>query len=184
MAEVVLLPDRHERIIANQDKIARRAGITLPHLHYNMTYHGCSEQEREFVKQVLRLRSKMRYPGLLYTGEEEHMDSRMRAMAGAFIRKYVDARVVSVWNLIKDLEAREGEYNATVLLIPNLYTVLHGKQYTGYHVSKLHDFLMDRVIHAKVTAVYVEDLARLGKEYGRALPELFREHYLTLDELT
>jgi hypothetical protein len=102
---------------------------------------------------------------------------RMQAMAAAFLRNFIDARVITIHEVLGWHDQDEPP-NPTVLLIPNFYTVMKGTPLTGWQVQLLYDTLMARFISGKQTVLYVENLAALVKDYGQHFADFIKTRWV------
>src|SRR5574337_715786 len=116
--------------------------------------------------------------GLLVTGAQSIAPStKCFAIAGALLRNFVDARVITRDTLLKALEA-ERELSPTVLLMPNLFTVTAGKSLPDWRVQLLYDALLARRAAGKPTVAYVEDLHALTEVYGTVFAQHLHDDYV------
>lgn len=163
----MLDPNRHARIIADRENLCATAGIQGRFLDESMGKY-CSDQEVQWVVKFWKNR-KAGILGMVMNGLPKP-DSRCQAIAGAFIRNYIDARVMPL-NTIIDLQQEKDLPSPTVLLIPNLFIVQTGKALPPWRIQIIHDILIARSLREKLTVVYVEDLDGLRKAYGKPFYE-------------
>lgn len=104
--------------------------------------------------------------------------ARMQWMAGVLIRNYIEARVVSIFDIIEDMEGAHRLDQVDVVFIYNLEVGLVGKEMTGWQLAKVLDFLARR-LNQYATFVYVESLENLGK-FGPSLREFVEGYYVPL----
>src|SRR5262245_15875090 len=113
----VLSPEKHGRLIAEREDIAKDARIPVELLWKALP--KLSEAERDWVAKFRQHRSKG-YCGLLVTGPCTDLDplSRFGAIAGCLSRNFVRARVFSLVDTLSEIA--DGEpIQATCLLIPD-----------------------------------------------------------------
>jgi hypothetical protein len=162
----------HGRLIADLRRIARRANVA-PRAITTPMAEVCSPAEVEWVKG---LREHMRegIAGLMLVGNPERIEERMAAIAGACIRNFVDARVMSLQEVLAHMKAGDMP-KPTVLLVPNFFVPYEkGGSVAKWEVSALLGLLMDRYSAGVLTIVYVDNVPLLGREYG----PMIREHLL------
>ena len=173
----ILNKDFHARLLQDIETVATVARVPVSFLHRSMTYY-CPKPIVDWVKS---------YPdymrddsgGLCLTGKITDVDTQMRAIAAAFLRNYVDARVINIHALVKPEEDPE---NPTVLLIPDFYikSVTGSIAFTNWQLRELYGLLLDRFINRRATILYVQDFTKLKAEYGDAVYELIKAHWQIL----
>jgi hypothetical protein len=118
--------------------------------------------------------------GLAYVGwnPDPPVEDRMAAIAGALIRHFINARVMTVHRLID--AANEGAVpDVSCLLIPNFF--LGASDMPSWRVSLLFDALLHRHGLGVRTVVYASDLQAMGSRYGAALQRHIETHYTLLE---
>lgn len=165
----------HARLLQNKTKICRKAGIQEYLLERSMK-DFCPPAEVTWASNYRKMDPDI--GGLCLTGASGGVDVRMMAMCAAFLRNFINARVVTLYSLI---EGDSEEYEVPeVLLIPNFYVSTHGKTLTGWMIAKLHDFLMKRMVAGNKTVVYAQSLEQLRMDYGDILYDFIKTHYTIL----
>lgn len=173
----VLDPEYHARLIADIESVAKKSGVPMAMLLQSC--EGiCSEEEVAFVKG-LRTHAADGVYGLLYTGAPKAgktpINMRMMALAAAMLRNYIDARVITVQDVLAQLK-KGTPPEPTVLLVPNFFI---GKEQGGsipaWQSSELLSLLMNRQALDMQTFLYVEDLDLMAAQYG----EIFKQHLTT-----
>lgn len=159
----VIDPIRHARLLAGIDGFAETAGIPAHFIHRSTREH-LTDKEINWLRE---------YPthvkdgeGLLLTGiHDPDPATKMQSMTAAFLRNFIDARLMSVNTVLEILEGGkqpEGE----VLLIPNLHQTTYGKTFPAFKVQALYDLLLARLAAGKISVIYVQDLEKLEEEFG------------------
>jgi hypothetical protein len=167
---------------ALEDKIevyAAKGGFPPQYLYLSMLKSKeCTKADIEWVRGFKRLDSNV--AGFLYLGGHSALSTRMNLMAAAFTRNFIQARVVTLHSLLDSIAKDTDDYSqCSVLLVPDFYTMTHGKGLTGWKVGVLYSLLLDRFIKGKKTVLYVEDLEALLKDYqSRELNRLLEDHYI------
>lgn len=168
---MVTVPDE---ILKRLPRVAQRGGFPPGYIHVSMT-ELCSTQEITWVKNYLKDRSSL---GLAYLGHFPDVEVRMMLMAAAFTRNFVTARVVTSARVIQDSQDKEEDFDrCDVLLIPDFYTVFHGKAYTAWQISSMYSLLLQRVCAGLKSVLYIEDENRFTADYGSSIPNLINNHY-------
>jgi hypothetical protein len=165
----VIDPIRHARLLAGIDEFCETAGIPPSFIHKNVR-EGLTDHEVAWLRD---------YPthqkdgeGLLMT-ETHDPDPvfKMQLMTAAFLRNFIDARMIPVNTVLEYLDDKMMP-DCAVVLIPNLYQVTHGKAFQSYKIQALYDLFLFRQARGLLSVVYVESMAELRKDYG----PLFASH--------
>jgi len=153
---------RHARLIADFENVCAVAGLQGRFLQESMKTY-CSPEEVEWVSNF---RTNMREgsTGLVLEGISRP-DTRCQAICAAFVRNYIDARVVPL-NTVLEAYEEDKLGNPTVLLIPNLYVHSAQKNMLDWKVQTLYDLLLQRSVNNRATVLYVENMSGLQKAYG------------------
>jgi hypothetical protein len=167
----------HAPLVRDIQKIAAFAGIPVPMVASKLSDY-CETQDTDYALRIRKQAESSIY-GLAYCGKamdgKYAISSRMQAIAGVCLRNYINARVMSVQNVIK--AKIDGDFiQPTVLLIPNFYIVKSGM--TGYQAAALLDLFIDRLSQAQQTVVYVQDIGQLEKDFGPALFLHIKKHFM------
>lgn len=163
MEASVLDPVRHERLIEDLDHICGQSNVPRKYIQQSMKL-VCDATEIDYVVNFRLYRGT--YPGLVIEGKA-NSEERCMSIAGALLRNFIDARVVTLSTL---LDAAEGGTvpDPTVMLIPNLYVSSYGKTLPAWKVNAVYDLLLRRWTSEKPTVVVVESLKGLAAAYGQA----------------
>lgn len=174
----LLKPDSHWRIVDDLVGIARTANIPPQYIYKHSMVGTCSEAEIEWVRQLKRL-PDMDIAGLAIHGTQKGLlYERMLAMAGALVRNFVDARVVTLQTLLEDIKAG-AQTEGTVVIVPNFHT--SPEKGGGLHprfIGQLLDWLYQRYGEQKQTVIYIESLPLLREHYGDDIAQLVTSHYM------
>lgn len=171
----ILDPVHHERLIADMEHVCKTANV-LP-LYVKQSMVGVSQPaEIEWVRQFRE--HSQNGQGLVLTGSLSP-ETRMMSIAGALLRNFVDARVISLTTM---LEMRDNGVlpDCRVMLVPNLFLRSAGKALPAWKVHIVYDILLARMTSSKPTVVYVEDMNALAAEYGRVFADHLTQHYITV----
>jgi hypothetical protein len=166
MVATVLNPVVHRRLIDDIDHVCLTANVPKHMLHESAKGH-LTEEELEWV---LNFRAHQEHGrGLVLCGEQA--DVKMMAITAALLRNFIDARIMTVTNLL------ENDTSPSVLLVPNFYVKAMNKALPAWQVQKLYDRLLERYSQNRPTVLYVESLAGLEKDYGSVLARHLKDHY-------
>lgn len=176
----VLIPEVHSRLAQNLEHFARRANIYESHVLNKMSKFSCSLPEISYVKSVRRQYESGLY-GLMYSGKENSpVLTRMMAVAGACLRNFVDAKVVTLQELLADLKDGNPP-DVSVLLIPNFFIAKeNGGKIAEWHIAELLGLLYARMARKQQTFVYVSDFQALVKTYGEPMGLHLAQHFLEI----
>lgn len=162
----VLDPERHARLIADFDQICAVANVPRKYVRESMT-NVCDSAEIDYVVNFKLYRES--YPGFIIVGKSQS-EERCMAIAGALVRNFIDARVVTLTSLLDATENHEVP-EPTVMVIPNLYMKSYGKTLPAWKVSAVYDVLVSRWTANKPTVMALECLKGLEQSYGLAFAE-------------
>lgn len=173
----VLVKEHHDRLVANLDEFARDAGIQ-PKWVWTKLADVCGPDEIEYFRAYRRHRAGGEVQGLIYLRgtPEADPEARMAALAGAFVRNFVRARVMTLATVMDQVKA--GGVDATVLLIPNFcLSPKEGGVVAKWQTQILYDLLLQRSQSSQQTILYATDVKELEAQYGSALARFIERHY-------
>lgn len=168
----VLDPLKHQRLIAELDRISQMSGVPKQFIKSSMK-DWCDEQELQYVRNFRQLREQ--FHGMAIVGKSS-VDERCMAMAGAFIRNFIDARVMSLVSVLDAVENHDLPA-PTVLLIPNFQVNASGKTLPAWKLSQLHDVLVGRALAGQHTVVGVESIQAMKSAYGQQLSQVVCNYF-------
>ena len=174
----VLNKEHHDRLVADLRNFARDAGIQ-PRWIWTPLADTCGPEEVGYVRQFNRLRAEGVVQGLCFVGggEEAPVGPRMAAIAGALVRNFVRARVLTVGTIIDQLDKGDAP-ECSCLLIPNFFLPkAEGGTLAAWRINALYDLLTKRGVSGQQTVIYAANLAALGKEYGSSFSALVRDSF-------
>jgi hypothetical protein len=167
MLKPVLDPVAHARIILDKANICAMAGINPQFLEEGLSTY-CTPAEVQWVREFIKSPKTSTY-GLLLSGRKP--DTRCQAIAACLVRYYIDARMMSLNELLERYEAHDLP-TPTVLLVPNLFVSVSGKGLPGWKIQSLYDVLVRRRSQGRASIVYVEDKDSLALAYGTPFSDL------------
>lgn len=164
----ILDADFHERLLSDLDQVTEVAGIPKEMVWSRMVEY-CVPDEIAWVKNMRTSKDH----GLAYVGaQEKAISQKMFAVVGACLRNYIDARIMSVQEVLSRLK-NDVMPQPTVLLIPNFSMIKgNGGDIPQWQVSSLLGLLYTRLARGLKTVVYIESMEELDKFYGAS----FRKH--------
>jgi len=151
----------HKRLLAELPRLCIQAGIHPSYVEEHLDKY-CTKSECDWVRSFLT-NQKAYLRGLVLEGSKP--DTRCQAIAACLLRNYVDARVISLNNILERYEEHDVP-QPTLLLIPNLYVTVTGKGLPGWRIQAIYDILMQRISMGKPSVLYVEDMTSLKQAYG------------------
>lgn len=168
----------HARLLANIDEIAKVAGIPVPMVWARLSQY-CTEQDMTwFTRMKVEKESGVVYVGVGSKAGSVPVEDRMMALAGAFLRNYIDARVMIVQDVVIRLKKDEMP-SPTVLLIPNFCLAKYdGGGVAQWEVSSLLGLLYSRLAKGLKTVLYVSSMADLESQYGTPFVRHIETHYV------
>lgn len=170
----------HARLIQDMEHVCQTAGLARKYVENSMMGNA-EPEEIDWFKNYRVYRQE--YSGLLFVGKQPKIEDRIYYLCGAFLRNFVDARVMTLQAVLpqKDDEATNA-FDPTVLLVPNLHVKTHGgKPLTSWQAQALYDLVLSRMSAGKQTVFFVEDMEQLGKDYGLLFQEHLFNHYKRIE---
>ena len=160
----VLDPVRHLRLIADLDHIAGVAGVNTSYIRESMTSH-CDSVEIDYVMNFRLYRESV--SGLLIIGKDD-IEERCFAICGAFIRNFIDARVVTLTTLLDAAESHATP-DPTVLIVPNFYMSAYGKTLPAWKIATIYDILLQRAAENRPTILGMDNFLAMKQSYGGSI---------------
>lgn len=168
----------HARFALEIDKIADAAGIQREYITTPLS-ETCNDDEVEWVRRYKKHAAEDIF-GLCLTGDAVAMSAHMSAIAGALLRNFIDAKVVTLHTLA-DPDQRPDLSDVSTLLVPNFFlTSASGGSLATWKVAEVYDLLLGRVMRKQQTVLYVENITALANEYGVAMMRLINQRYETI----
>lgn len=168
VVESVLDSVRHARLLADFDHICAIANVKPQFVHSSMK-HQCDADEIDWVVNFRMYRSTL--AGLVIVEKTDSQD-RCYAICGALVRNFIDARVITLNNLL-DAVTDKSVPEPTVMVIPNLYV----PSLPAWKSSLLYDVLLSRFTANLPTVVAVESMSKLQSLYGKAVHQHLTSHF-------
>lgn len=166
-------PVFHERLIADIQGAVRQAGIPESFVWTAMPKY-CGKTEVAYVTQMKKhMDREDPVYGLVYVGKikGKPVNDRMMAIAGTCLRNYINAKVMTLQDVLDAMKNNEMP-SPTVLLIPNFFlSKKSGGHIADWEISSLISLLYKRQQEQKQTILYVGDWGGLGSEYGPVFVE-------------
>lgn len=156
------------------ESIARMAGVPASMLDFSMAQSGCSQEEITWVQHYRAHLNSDDAGGLILAGRnfKPHPLQRMQAIAAAFIRNFMDARLVPLLRLLPD-DSGESEVDPRILLVPDFFreSTTGGAAMTNWQFQYINGILMDRFSQRRGTVLHVESMEGLRKAYGKGFSD-------------
>lgn len=174
----VLDRDRHNLLVRDVEAVARSANIPVNMVWTSMKDH-CGAKE---IKYILKLKKQVvlnNMFGLAYVGPtDKSISMRMGAIAGTCLRNFINAKVLTVNDILKALK-EDTMSNPTVLLIPDFFVGADKKKsgIADWQISGLLSMLLSRQSQGLQTFVYVRDMSKMGTDYGPAFKVHIETHF-------
>ncbi|MEG1728742.1 MAG: hypothetical protein RR280_04285 [Bacteroidaceae bacterium] len=165
----VLDAEKHKMLIADLPNICQQSGVPAAYIHQSMRSF-CTPLECDWVINYHQM-SKTGKCGLVLLGDS--IETRCLAISGALIRNYIDARVVTLQNVI------DYDIHPTVLVIPNFFVAaIDCKPHPTWKVDQVYGILLERMSTGHPTILGISDLKGLEMVYGSSLYKHVRENYM------
>lgn len=179
-----VLPDEqfHQSLIADIDNVARAANIPIDMIWAPMAQY-CTQVEIDYVAALRRQSQSGNYGVVITAKRPQHsMITRFTAITGACVRNYVNARVMTLQDVLECIKASEMP-TPTVLLLPNFYVgVKTGGRVAEWQTQGLLSMLYQRQAEGLQTFLYVSSMKELEDYYGAAFCQHLRENMVMIDE--
>lgn len=173
----ILDPGVHGRMLMDLDRVTTQAGIPVSAIWTPLSKVCTLPVEIQWTKRFW-LHAQSGVSGLLYlgTGFQPPVIERFFALAGALVRNFVDARVMTVQDVI---ERRSGgdPMLFSALLIPNFCLGGNVGKLTDWKMSELSGLLLERFSAGKQTVLYAESEQALSV-YGTVFVEHLNRYFL------
>jgi hypothetical protein len=155
----VLHKQHHDRLVANIDQIALRAGLGVQHRHLIWTSADLNTAEMQFCEaSVLMARAKAPWTlpkiGLCYTKSQADAEQKMLVMTGLLVRNFVDARVMSRMDIVAERKAG-GSIDATVVMVPDYAMPEYVESMPTWERQHMMEFIHQRIREGLPTCVFV-----------------------------
>lgn len=173
----LLKREQHGRLVDDLVRIAAQAGVPASALDRSMVDSGCSPEETEWVVHYHAHLAGDEPGGLILQGNFKPAPVlRMHAMAAAFLRNYMDARVVSLATLTAD-DAED--VNPRVMLVPDFFqdSTTGGAALPHYKFARLHGLLLERFSARRGSILHIDSMAGLRAAYGKSFSDFLLENW-------
>lgn len=164
----------HERLVADMHGVLQQAGVPENYIWTSM-HKYCDDVEVGYVTDIKKYASQ-EDPifGMVYVHKINGapVNDRMLAIAGACLRQYINAKVMTLQEVLGSLKTSDMP-SPTVLLIPNFFlSKSDGGRIAEWEVSSLLGLLYKRHQEGKQTVLYVGDWDGMRADYG----QVFADH--------
>lgn len=163
----------HDRLIADLPSLAQTAGIPARFVWAPLSKY-CNGAAFDWVANMASSESA----GMVYIGKmPTPVEDTMMAITGAFMRNYLDARMMTVQDVLARLKT-DSMPEPRVLLIPNFcLDKAEGGDIASWQVANLLGLLYSRMAKDLKTILYCGSIASLEKAYGSAFRDHIEAHY-------
>lgn len=175
-ANKVLDPIKHRELILRVQHFADRAGIA-PHYLWTPAIK-LGEDEIAYYKTCRRGAEKM--AGAVYFNRHDII-SRMAMVTGAFVRAFLDARMVMVREVVEAAEDG-GSIDARILFIPNFYMAHEFGRYEQKKVAALTDVLYSRAARGEPTIIHIDNQQKAETVFGERFAQFLASNYAQLGD--
>jgi hypothetical protein len=170
----VLKREHHERMVEDLAEVCKIAGIPK-YFTYTAFSDHCGDKEREWLKTIRSPEDGQ--AGMVFTGSVVNVEDRMMAIVGACLRNYLDARLVTVQEILK-MEKAHKNFEPPLICIPNFFLQKSsGGDIATWEVSTLLGWLHRRFAADLQTVLYIADMQLLKSQYGVAFYDHITAHF-------
>jgi hypothetical protein len=168
----------HAPLIQSRQKVATRAGLGERHMHWiwDELPDSVGTGERDWMKTVIARQERPRM-GFVFEGKEKPALEIMRAMTGALVRNFKDARIMPVSQIVQTVFDRE-DVEATVLFLPDACVpeVIHGLQPNAR--SAVVQLIADRIRQREPVCFYAPSETAIVQSLGDRIRDLMKGEFL------
>lgn len=168
----ILDPERHYRLIQQRQGIARRAGLGEAFMSaiWDPLPPEVTRNQRQWLINIIYKQPQH----LLFHGRISMVSHCFRALTGALLRNEIDARLMTVEEIVQ--LAMEGEQvDAGVLLVSDF--AVKDEPRSEPVKRKLIGVLRQRINAGLPMALYITDAEAFSKTYGPSAFEEFNFHF-------
>lgn len=156
----VLQPQHHDRLVANIDQIAQRAGLGVANRHLIWTSAELQTAEMQFCEAAVvmgRTGDAFQLPkvGICYTKDQSAAEKKMMAMTGLLVRNFVDARVMSRMDIVAERKDSKAPVDATVVMVPDFAMPEYIESMPAWERTAMMEFVHERVREGLPTCLFV-----------------------------
>lgn len=168
------LAKTHPEIHRDIDRYSRAANIMPKFIINSMTPYTSEQEQDLYTNFQKRMKTKS---GIVYVGfEEDDIHTKFSAIAGFFIRNYVNARVIMSNQMsMKGEDTRS--LDCSVMLVPDLFiNYRDADNIPSWRLSDITSVLYHRASHNKPTIVYIQNWKQFSNIYGKLLKDLIETY--------
>lgn len=170
----ILDREYHGRLLADLDRLSKKAGIPAQYVWSRLADY-CSEDEIQWVRKA---RSEEDH-GLIITTSPDAapVECKMMAMTGAFLRNYINARMLTVQEVVAMMKGAS-QQPLSVALVPNFCMAKSDTvSVAPWESASLLSWLYSRLVDGQKTVLYIASMKHLEVVYGEAMTKHLKTHY-------
>jgi len=171
----VLKPEKHHRLVDAIGRVCEVAGVRKEFVARSAT-EFCGQTEINWLMNI-RQNSDEGVSGLFYLTVKEHnVEQRMMALAGACLRNYIHARVMTLGDVLSETNSG-GHDDPSVLFIPNFCVTEKEHQLSQWDASSVYDLLLHRYTRSLQTVLGVHTMKVIESIYGVSCSQHIENYY-------
>lgn len=174
----ILNYQKHWRMVSNIEMYAEQSGIPeyfIYHTSEGILLPQDVKYLEEFSSQFIKGIS-----GAVFEGKENFID-RMYSMVGVLIRNFVDARFITLQDLIKEIKSGNSP-KSKLICIPNFaLDKSEGGNVATWEMSNVLSWMLNSHSQGRQVVIYVETLDYINQQYGGVLRTHIDNHFLELE---
>lgn len=176
----LLDPNKHQKLVENLERVCAAGRIPPLYVYGCPLSKFCAGLDLDWVREFYAWPGKS-VAGLAYVGAVSGVEDRMMAIAGALTRNYIEARVLTVQEVIAYVKDDDTPL-CSCLLIPNFYLPNdQGGKLPDWQVSMLTSCLMARFARGLQTVLYITNEKKMTLDYGAMLASHVDGHYVHME---
>lgn len=175
----ILKKDFHARLLADLKRFAAQAGIPPEYVWSRLSQY-CTGADLTWVRKMREGKDH----GLIYVGTNfaQPIEDKMMAIAGACLRNYIDARVMTVQDVLNRLK-NDTMPAPTLVLVPNFCMSKDDAQGVApWEAGALLGWLYSRLARNLKTVLYVGSMEALQIAYGDSMHKHLLAHYSRIEK--
>ncbi len=168
---------KHWRMVQNIGMYAEQSGIP-EYFIYNTSEGILYSDDVEYLEGLGGQQAKG-ISGAVFEGKNNFID-RMYCMVGVLTRNFIDARFITLQDLIKEIKAGNSP-KSKLICIPNFaLDKSEGGNVATWEMSNVLSWMLNSHSQGRQVVIYVESLDYINQQYGGVLRTHIDNHFLEL----
>jgi hypothetical protein len=171
----ILKPEKHQRLVDALPHVCEISGVRKEFVARSAK-DFCGPAEMAWVNGF-RENSDKGISGMYYlTTETKQVEQRMMALAGACLRNYINARVMTLGDVLAEVDSGYHD-DPSALFIPNFCLTSKEYQLSQWDASAVYDLLLHRYTRSLQTVIGIFKLEVVEQIYGLSCKDHIENYY-------